>query len=73
MDAYEFGKPDNIGNIRPAFILGIDAAEMAKALRRLADRIESGDVAVQTGTVYTLADAEDFVRSAMVLKFAEKR
>jgi hypothetical protein len=52
---------------------GIDTENAVASLRRLADRIESGDVAVENVRVQTLASSDDFVSTLLRLRLHERR
>lgn len=54
------------------FQFGTDYRGIAGELRKLADAIEDGHVADLSATVYSTVSSEDFQKTGIVLKFAEK-
>lgn len=51
---------------------GVDNAEIATVLRRLADRIESGESLVQTVRLLGLATSEAFILETLRIAFVTK-
>lgn len=62
--AYDFAEKSN------GWAFG--AAESAKALRELADRIDAGRVTVQKVNVTTIARGDEFTTTVMVMRFEER-
>lgn len=50
---------------------GLDAPSTARALRKLADALESGEVLLQKVTVYAQAHHDDFPTCGLVLQLVE--
>lgn len=67
LSAYDFGAPMH----NPAYTFAIDRDRAAWALRRLADRIESGTVTVNEAHVETVADASEYGATNVRLKLHE--
>lgn len=51
---------------------GLDSADAAASLRKLADEIESGNVLLQGARVFGIAKLDDFAITTLRLSFAEK-
>lgn len=63
--AYDFAEKSN------GWAFG--AAESAKALRELADRIDAGRVTVEKVNVTTIARGDEFTESVIVMRFDERQ
>lgn len=69
MTAHDFSRP-----IKPtiSYCFGIDPASSAAELRRLADRIENGEVFVRAARVLTAASRDEFASTTVRLSLHER-
>lgn len=71
MDALNFSVP--LGTAEEDYCFGVDNAETAKTLRRLARNLEQGKLAVQHCRVLSSAKIGDFTSTSLRITFSEKR
>ncbi len=55
------------------FGFGMDKTNAAAALRKLADAIESDDVALQSGRVTQLSSIEDYTITSLRIVYSERK
>jgi hypothetical protein len=59
------------GVLANGYNFGMDSKKCAEVLRKVADAIESGDVILQDGKVYSAVSHSDFPMTTLHLKFYE--
>lgn len=73
MKAHEFTKWESTSDRNGGgYTFGMDAAETAKALRELADRLDAGEILPQSARVVTTAKRDDFTYTFVRFAFAEQ-
>jgi len=71
IDARNFAPPA-FRTDQPHFAFGLDAQQVAAELRRFADDIDAGKIAVQSAQTGGVAKQEDFVVHGLFIEFARK-